>query len=117
MTPSEVVRALHFALEHRELDVVAEYLHPAVTWTSLEENLACTDRDEVLETMKGFLDAVPPVDDLELEEHGDQVMVGLPALPDWEEPYFWQRILVHDDQMVRIEDRGTREAAKAPIAG
>jgi hypothetical protein len=111
----EVIRRFHRVSECGDLEALADLLHPDVVWRGTRPGAECTNREDVLNVLDDRMDHVPPLDRLELVDLGDEVMVGLPMEEPWEVPGFYQRVRVHNGQLVEIQDYGPREAAVSGI--
>lgn len=101
-----------------DVDTIERFLHPAVVWQGLREDLVCPDRAHVLESIRQADGRLPEVEGIELSADGDQVLCTVRS-PDFTE--LLGEILggeistvftIDDGLIVRMEEFKTREAAR-----
>ena len=105
------------ARRRNDPDTVERYLHPAVVWHGLREDLVCPDRAHVLENIREEGGRLPEVQGIELSAHGDQVLFSVRSL-DFTELFgevldgeLHTVFTIDDGLIVRMEEFKSREAA------
>ena len=105
------------ARRRQDLDTIERYLHPAVVWHGLREDLVCPDRAHVLENVRGEGGRLPEVQGIELSAHGDQVLFSVRSL-DFTELFgevldgeLHTVFTLDDGLIVRMEEFKSRDAA------
>jgi catechol 2,3-dioxygenase-like lactoylglutathione lyase family enzyme/ketosteroid isomerase-like protein len=108
-------------LRRHDLDALERHLRPDVVWQGVREDLACPDREHVLQNIRSTAGRLPEVESIDLSADEDQVLLGVRS-PDLTEVAdaildgaIYNVFTIQDGLIARIEDFRTREEAVAAM--
>jgi len=98
-------------IEHADFETFTDALAPDVVWVGIQPGLLCRNREQVIETMRGWIDAGHAVRP-EVVGEKENLIVLDPHVdpPNWI-PELHQVFVVDGDRIVEIRDYTNRGAA------
>ena len=91
-------------IEHGDFEAFTAALAPDVVWVGMRPGLLCRNREQVVDTMRGWLDAEHSASSEIVGENENLIVVDPHVEPPNWIPELHHVFVVHDDRIVEMRD-------------